>query len=207
MTAVCFVEKVVLLAVGAVVFFLPASSRCFAESGPREVSFIVRTMKETNIEGPDVERTYFVIAGKRVVFGTPKGCRLSVEGKDLVILPGELELDGEIRVSPSQFAPELDLAANALKYRDAAASKIPRTAVGIEVQQPVMNPFPYNGWKSLGFTWNYSLNGRALVRTVSYVNLELGIQLVVTEVAGKADAKKLSAIAQQFMRSWWVTEL
>jgi hypothetical protein len=115
-------------------------------------------------------------------------------------------LDGEILVKQSTFTPETALAANALKYREAAAKEMPQGASQVEVQQPVMNPYPYNGWTSLGFTWSYASSGRPMVRTVSYINLEIGVQIVVTILAVKDDAEKVDKIAKQFMSSWWVME-
>jgi len=68
----------------------------------------------------------------------------------------------------------------------------------------MMNPYPYNGWKSLGFTWNYAYYGRPMVRTVSYINLEVGVQVMVTTLSSKANAGKAAKLGRQFMSSWWV---
>jgi hypothetical protein len=167
-----------------------------------EISFTIHRLKETNVEGPDVERTYFLAGGKRVVFGEPKDCRFTVNDGGILILPASL--DGEIRVTRSTFTPEFDLAENALKYRDAAAKNTPRGATQIVVQQPVMNPYPYNGWKSLGFVWTYAFSGRPMTRTVSYINLEVGVQVMVTTLATVNHAEPVNKIAKQFMSAWWV---
>lgn len=171
---------------------------------PPEISFNVFKMKEENVEGPDVERTYFLAGSKRIVFGQPKGCTLTSAGGHLLILLTDTGLDGEIHVDRSAFTPESDLARDALLYRAAAAKDMPNGATGVEVQQPVMNPYPYNGWKSLGFTWTYASSGRSMVRTVSYINLEIGTQIVVTTLSSKKDAEQVNKIARQFMSSWWV---
>ena len=81
---------------------------------------------------------------------------------------------------------------------------MPQGAIHVEVQQPVLNPYPFNGWKSIGFTWTYSRYGQQMVRTVSYINLEIGTQIVVTTLAGINRAEKVDKIARQFMSSWWV---
>lgn len=175
-----------------------------ADSKPPEVLFVVRKLLEENLEGPDVERTYFPAGEKKIVYGQPKGTRFTAEGSSLTINLSDLGLDGEIHVNRSTFTPDFDLAAEALTYREAAAKNMPNGAVNVQVQQPVMNPYPYNGWKSLGFTWNYSIGGRPMVRTVSYINLEIGSQLVITTLATKADSEKVAKIAQQFIGSWWV---
>ncbi len=175
-----------------------------AEAQPPAISFTARVSEESNVEGPDVRRTYFSIGAKRMAFGVPKGCRLSSDEGGFVLLPPRNSLDGEIRIGRSDFTPDFDLAANALKYRDAASADIPKGATNVSVEQPVLNVFPYNGWRSLRFTWSYSLYGRPLVRTVTFLNLEIGVQMVVTTVAAKTDAEKISEIARQFMRSWWV---
>jgi hypothetical protein len=163
----------------------------------------VQTLKEENIEGPDVERTYFTAAGKKIVYGLPKGCRLST-GDGFLLLPQDSAADWEIHVDRSPFTPAMDLAQDVLKYRDSAAEGTPRGATQVQVEQPVMNPYPYNGWKSLGFTWTYSCYGRSMVRTVSYVNLEVGVQVMVTTLATKANAENAGKIARRFMSSWWV---
>lgn len=171
---------------------------------PPEISFNILKTTEENVEGPDVERTYILADGKRIVFGQPKDCRITGDGNRLLILLTDAGLDGEISVTRSLFTPESDLAKDALVYRAAGASTMPRGAAGVEVQTPVLNPYPYNGWKSLGFAWNYVSGGRSMVRTVSYINLEVGAQIVVTTLASKKDAEKVEAIAKQFMSSWWV---
>jgi len=171
---------------------------------PPEVSFVARRVKESNVEGPDVERTYFPAGRKRIAFGQPKGCQFTFGDSSLTILLSEAGLDGEIHVSRSAFTPESDLARDALKYRDAATKEMPNGATNVEVQQPVMNPYPFNGWKSLGFTWTYAVGGRSMVRTVSYINLEIGTQVMVTTLSVKKDAEQVGKIARQFMSSWWV---
>lgn len=170
------------------------------------ISFTVHHLREANAEGPDVARTYFLAKGRRIVFAKPPGCHFGRDEGGLVILLTESDLDGEIHVGESPFTPETDLAANALQYREAASKSMPRGAERVEVQPPLLNPYPYNGWKSLGFTWSYTSAGRGMVRTTSYINLEIGLQIVVTTLAARADAEKVAKIAQQFMSSWWVME-
>lgn len=169
-----------------------------------EISFNVQRLIEENVEGPNVERTYFMAGGRRVVFWQPKGYRFNVDASGFLLLLADAGLDGEIHVNRSEFTPESDLVTDVLKYREAASKGIPSGATGIVVQPPVINPFPYNGWKSLGFTWTYAFFGRPMVRTVSYINLEVGVQIMVTTLAAKDDAEKVSQIAKQFMSSWWV---
>ena len=175
-----------------------------AEAATPPVSFALQTLKEENVEGPDVERTYFTVGADRIAIGKPQGCQVRVEENSLVLVLTGLGLDGEIRISQSPFTSDFDLAQNALKYRDSGASTIPRGSERIEVQSPVMNLYPFNGWKSLGFTWTYSFRGRAMNRTVGYINLEVGAQVVVTTLASRADAEKVEATAKQFISSWWV---
>lgn len=196
-------SRVPTVVAGIVALALLHGAAGVAESPHPDISFIVHKLKEENVEGPDMERTYFMAAGKRMVFGEPTGCRVGTEDGGFVLLLTD-GLDGEIHVSRSTFTPELDLARNALKYRSAASASVPAGATNLEVQPPTMNPYPYNGWKSLGFTWTYSLSGRSMVRTVSYINLEVGVQVVVTTLAAKSDAEKVEKIAKQFMSSWWV---
>ena len=198
----------VMLLLGAAVMGLVCGGpRAGGADGRRPaISFNVLKLKQENVEGPDVERTYFAAGAKRIVFGIPKGCRLSMKDGGLLILLMDAGLDGEILVKHSPFTPETGLAANALKYREAAAKEMPQGAAQIEVQQPVMNPYPYNGWTSLGFSWSYASSGRPMVRTVSYINLEIGVQIAVTTLAVKSDAEKVDKIARQFLSSWWVMD-
>ncbi|HEY3897432.1 MAG TPA: hypothetical protein VGM54_02400 [Chthoniobacter sp.] len=174
-----------------------------AAAAPPQISFAVYKTTEESVEGPDVERTFCTVGDNRLVFGVPKGCRLS-SGDGLMLLPTEAGLDGEIHVNRSPLTPDIDLATNALKYRDEASRGLPQGATNVVVAQPAMNPYPYNGWKSLGFTWTYASYGRPMVRTVSYINLEVGVQVVVTTLSAQADAAKVQKLAQQFMGSWWV---
>jgi hypothetical protein len=192
------------LAAGILALAFTSATARGADSTRPEISFVVHTLREENVEGPDVERTYFTVGSQRIVFGQPRNCRLNLESGDLVVLLTGAGLDGEIRVSRSSFTSESDLAGEALKYRDAASASMPRDATTIEAQPPVLNPYPYNGWKSLGFTWTYSFSGRPMTKTVSYINLETGVQIVVTTVAAKKDAEKVGKIAREFMSSWWV---
>jgi hypothetical protein len=138
-----------------------------------------------------------------MVFGVPKGGRLTA-GDGFLLLPTEEGVNGEIHVSRSPFTPDMDLAENALQYRDAASKGVPPGATKVVVAPPAMNPYPYNGWKSLGFTWSYASYGSSTVRTVSYINLDVGVQVVVTTLAAQNDAPKIQKLAQQFMASWWV---
>lgn len=194
-----------MLVIAALLGFAAVIPATRAETArPPEISFNVFKAKEENVEGPDVERTYFLAGGKRMVFGLPKDCRVTGDGDRLLITLADAGLDGEISVTRSLFTPDSDLAKDALVYRAAGASTMPQGAAGVEVQTPVMNPYPYNGWKSLGFTWTYVSGGRSMVRTVSYINLEIGAQIVVTTLAAKKDAEKVEKLAKQFMSSWWV---
>ena len=154
-------------------------------------------------EGPEFARTYFMAGGKRIALGVPKGVRLSV-GDGFILLPVDGRFDGEIHVTRSPFATDFDLAKNALEYREAGARETPKGATDVEVQQPVMDPYPFNGWKSLGFHWTYSSFGRPMVRTVNYINLDVGVQIVVTTLAVKKDADKVDKLAKQFIGTWWV---
>jgi hypothetical protein len=176
------------------------------QAQPGEISFALHTLKETNVEGPDVERTYFTIGSKRIVIGQPKGCRFKNENGNLVLVLSDAGLDGEIQVSRSAFTPELEFVANALQYRDAVAKSIPKGASEIVTHPPSLNFYPYNGWKSIGIKSTYSLIGRSMTRTVGYVNLEVGAQLAVTTLAANKDTEKVEKLAQQFMSSWWVKE-
>jgi hypothetical protein len=175
-----------------------------ADSQPPQISFAIHKSTEENVEGPNVERTYFMAGNQRIAFGEPKGCRLTNDDRGLLILLTDANLDGEIHVRRSPFTPATDLVADVLKLRDAAATEIPTSSDNLETLPPVINPFPYNGWKSVGFTWTYSAYGRSMVRTASYINLEIGAQIVVTTLAVKSDAEKVNKIAKQFMSSWWV---
>jgi hypothetical protein len=175
-----------------------------ADSESPKVSFALQTLKEENVEGPDVERTYFTVGADKISVAPPNGCQMRVEDDSLVLILSGLNLDGEIKITQSPFSPGFELTRNALKYRDDGAAALPRGAEQIQVEQPVLNPYPFNGWKSLGFTWNYAFRGRPMLRSVAYMNLEVGAQVVVTTLASKADASKVEAIAKQFIGSWWV---
>jgi len=195
-------SQVTILAAGLLALAGPIHEIAAQNAQRPEIAFTVHRLNEPNVEGPDVERTYFLAAGKRIVFGQPKDCHFTFNDAGFLILP--TGLDGEIQVSRSTFTPESDLAENALKYRESAAKGTPKGATQPEVQQPVMNPYPYNGWKSLGFVWTYALSGRPMTRTVNYINLEVGVQVVVTTLAAKNDAEAVNKIARQFMSGWWV---
>ncbi len=181
-------------------------SHAAATDSSPEISFAVHKLSEVNIEGPNVERTYFTIGTKRMIFGLPKDCRLAVEDGFLLLPTETAGFDGEVHVTRSTFTPETDLAAEALRYREAAASSMPEGSTNIQVQPPVLNPYPFNGWKSLGFTWTYSSFGRPMVRTVSYINLDGGVQVVVTTIAAKSDAAVVDKVAKGFISSWWVMD-
>lgn len=181
---------------------LIVSSRADDAAKP-EISFALHKSIESGSEGPDAERTYFVAAGKRIALGVPKGCQLS-GGDGLLLLLTDTGLDGEIHVKRSPFTPDLNLAENALQYRATAQKDLPEDAAVLQPSPPVMNPYPFNGWKSIGFTWSFSAFGRSQVRTVNYINLEMGVQIVVTTISAKSDAEKVDKIAKQFLASWWV---
>jgi hypothetical protein len=199
-------SRYALLATGVVTLGLLSGQTNADQAQPGEISFALHTLKETNVEGPDVERTYFTIGKKRIVIGQPKGCRFKIENANLILILTDAGLDGEIHVSRSAFTPELDLVANALQYRDAAVKSIPKGASEIVPQPPILNFYPYNGWKSIGLKSTYSLYGRSMTRTVTYVNLEVGAQVVVTMLAANKDTEKVEKLAQQFMSSWWVKD-
>lgn len=168
-----------------------------------DISFATHRTMDVNPEGPEFARTYFMIGPKRIAIGIPKAVRLSV-GDGFILLPSDDSFDGEIHIVRSPFDIDFDLAQNVLKYREAGERGIPRGATEVEVQQPVMNPYPFNGWKSLGFTWTYSSFGRPMVRTVNYINHDLGVQILVTTLAAKKDAEKVDKLAKQFVGTWWI---
>jgi hypothetical protein len=174
-----------------------------ATAAPPQISFTVHHLNEENVEGPNVERTYFMAGGKRLIFGQPKG-KMIIDANGLDIQLKDEGLNGEIQINRSPLTPEVDLVQNALQYREAATLGLPKGATRVELLQPVMDPYPFNGWKSLGFVWNYAFFGQPMKRTVNYVNLNVGVQLVVTTLASKEDTEKVERIAQQFLASWWV---
>jgi hypothetical protein len=185
--------------------FLCGAASSVVAAAP-EVSFNVQTLKEENVEGPDVERTYFTAVGKKIVFGKPAGTEFRATDAGFLLVPTEEGVTGEIQVAVSPLTVETDLAQNALTYREAAAKNMPKGAENAEVLQPVLDTFPYNGWKSIGFTWTYSTSGRAMIRDVSFINLEVGVQVMVTTITTKEHSDKVRKLAQEFLSSWWVKE-
>jgi hypothetical protein len=179
---------------------LPATP---APAKPVEISFIVHKTMDVNPEGPEFARSYFTAGNQRIAFGLPKGVRLSV-GDGFILVPVEGSFDGEIHVNRSPFGTDFDLAENALKYREAGAREIPKGATDVQVQQPALDTYPFNGWKSIGFTWTYTSFGRPMVRTVNYINLDVGAQIIVTTLAAKKDAEKVDKAAKQFIGTWWM---
>jgi len=169
---------------------------------PPKISFTVQKVMETPAEGPDVERSFFLIGPKRVAFGVPKGCHLQV-GDGFTLKP-EDGSDGEIQVTRSPFTREMNFASEAVRYHDFAAREVPQGVEGENPAVPVMDTYPFNGWKSMGFTWSYSLYGRSVVRSVSFINVDLGVQVMVTTTASKKDAPNIEKLAAQFLSSWWV---
>lgn len=182
----------------------PSPTVLGADSSSPEISFALRKLSEANVEGPDVERTYFTIGAARVFIGIPKGCEARLEDGSLVLLMKNPNLDGEVRVSRSPFATDVDMVSNALTYRDADPNRAPKGATDPLPESPALNPYPYNGWKSIGFATNYSLYGKSMRRTVAYLNLDAGAQIVVTTVAAKDISEKVEKVARQFIASWWV---
>lgn len=196
----------VILAIGVLsMVLLSASAQAAPEPAP-DILFNVYPLKEENVEGPDVERTYFKAGSKRIVFGQPAGTYFRIQGSGLTVLFEDGKVTGEIHIGRSPFTSEFPLAENALKYREAGAKGTPAGASNIQVQQPVLDPYPYNGWKSLGFTWTYELFGRRMMRTVSYINLEIGTQLELTTIAEQKYAETVGKIAKDFMSSWWLMD-
>ena len=121
-----------------------------------------------------------------------------------MLLPTEDSFDGEVHITQSPFAVDYDLVQNALAYREAAERDLPKGATDVVANPPVLDTYPFNGWKSQGFSWTYSSFGRPMVRTVNYINLNLGVQIIVTTLARKSDAEKVDKAAKQFIGSWWV---
>jgi hypothetical protein len=198
-----FLLRKAVLAAGFLTLIVPCRNVSAANGKPPEIAFGITRITENNVEGPDVERTYFTAGDKRIVFGTPHGWRLSA-GNGFLLLPTDGSVDGEVHVTKSAFTSDVELTTNALQYRDSATRDMPQGAENAQVQAPVLNSYPYNGWKSIGFTWTYSVQGRAMVRTVNFINLEFGAQVMVTTLAAKQDADKVDKVAHQFMGSWWV---
>ncbi len=188
--------------IAATSVFLTFSTAKATEAKP--ISFTLRTWDDANSEGPNVKRTFFTVGKKRIAVGLPKGCRFNATEDKLALVLLDADVDGEIYVTASPFSPDVDLATNALKYRDAAQADLPRGASGVATFPPQMNVYSYNGWKSLGFTWTYVLIGRSSIRTITYLNLDVGAQVVVTTLAAGKDTEKVAKIAQQFVSSWWV---
>lgn len=198
-----FLSRAAVLAAGFLILTFPSRDAGAAGGKAPDIAFGANKIMETNVEGPDVERTYFTAGDKRIAFGTPKGWRLSVSN-GFLLLPVDGSVDGEIHVTHSPFTAETDLTTNALQYRESATRDMPPGAENTQVQAPVLNSYPYNGWKSLGFTWTYAAQGRAMVRTVHFINLDIGAQVMVTTLAARQDAEKVDKVAHQFMSSWWV---
>ena len=182
----------------------PAPRAPAAALKPVTISFAVNETIEESVEGPDVKRTYFTVGDQRMAFGVPPGCHLNTGGDGFVLTFTGTGLDGEVRVNHSSFKPEFDLATNVAKYHQAAFDKVPKGATQVEEQKVEEEPFPYNGWKSLGFVWNYALYGRLMRQSVSYVNLESGAQAVVITLAAQSDADKVENSSRQFLGSWYV---
>jgi hypothetical protein len=194
-----------LLALAALLPFAAAPSCLTAqEQKPGVITFTVRKILEENVEGPAVPRTYFLCGRKRIVFGLPKGVRLSEGAASATLLLTDAGADGEVQVSRSPFTPETDFGVMKEKYQEAGAAEIPAGAADVQLRGIEESPYPYNGWSSMGFTWNYSFYGRPMTKTVSFINLEIGIQVKVSTSAVSKDEVKVLDLAKDFMRSWWV---
>ncbi len=192
------------LATAAVTLLIDPAPRAALAAGSQRgvVSFDVHKLEEENVEGPNVVRSYFTVGDRWMIFGVPKGCRLTADG-EFMLVPTDPGVDGEIHVRRSPFPSELDLTDNAAKYGNAVSGQIPEGAQDIEVQPPQVDPYPFNGWHSLGFTCTYTFYGRSFCRTVSYINLDEGVQVVVTGESSPASAEKIGKMAHSFIGSWW----
>ena len=169
---------------------------------PPEISFEVHKVLETPAEGPDVERTYFLVGSKRVAFAVPRDCHF--QSSDGFALTPDGDSDAEIHVTRSPLTLDANFATEAVRYHEVAAAGLPPGVEGEKPAAPVMDTYPFNGWKSMEFTWSYSLYGRSVVRSVTFINLESGVQVMVTTVAAKNEAAKIEKLARQFLSSWWV---
>lgn len=195
-----------LMAVAGTAWLDLAPQAAFGADSPHAtISFDVHKLEEENVEGPNLVRTYFTVGDQRMVFGVPKGCRLTA-GNEFVLVPTDPSLEGEIHVRRSPFTPELSFVDGAAKYGEAVAGQIPQGAKDADVRAPVANPYPVNGWQSLGFVCTYTFYGRSFQRTVSYINLDGGAQVVVTTEGSPASAEKIEKMAHSFIGSWWVSK-
>src|SRR5690349_9537990 len=125
-----------LLAAAITLQSLTAAHSAGTEASLPPITFALQTLTEENVEGPDVERTFFRIGADRIAIGKPHGTQIRVEDNSLVLVLTGLGLDGEIHIAQSPFTPSFDLVQNVLKYRDAGASTIARGSEQIEVQTP-----------------------------------------------------------------------
>ncbi len=111
--------------------------------------------------------------------------------------------DVDLIVMPSSFTPNVPFDETKLdEYRDAAKKLLPASARTAEIKVEKANPLPINNWKSFLMELHFTMNSRAYIQTVTFLNLNERDQIVLVTSAPEKDWNEAGERSWQIVRSW-----
>ncbi len=109
-----------------------------------------------------------------------------------------------VELRPSPVSKDKPIATENLpEYRKAALAQLPVGNRDAKIVEETPDAHPINGWKSLSFTCEYTLNGAKLRSGVTYVTLAEGPQILMTSRASAEQFEGTAARANSLIRSWF----
>ena len=157
---------------------------------------------DTSIDGVPRHQLYFADGTKKFMLSIDRETDVSPRfgGVDFTFpkLP-----DIDFIVVPSRFTPDVPFdEARLIEYREAARKLLPARARGAEITEEVANPIPINKWTSFRMTLRFTMDSRACLQTVTFLNLNERDQIVLVVSAPQRDWNEAGERSWQIVRSW-----
>ncbi len=170
------------------------------------IDFRVSYGRDVALEGPERTRPLFSIGERRIAFREPQQCQMHGELNGVTIHLGNRGISGQITVTNSAFAPELDFNGEVARYHQTAEAALPAGAEKVEFKGASQQLYTNRERKSLSFEWLYTSYALRSHRQVAYINIDPQHQVCLTIVCDEKDWQAASGIAARFMSSWYFVD-
>ena len=157
---------------------------------------------DTTIDGIPQRHLYFADGSQKFLLSIDKETEVSARygGADFRF-PKFPDID--LIVMPSSFTPNIPFDETKLdEYRNAAKKLLPASAHTPEIKEEKSNPLPINNWKSFRVELHFTMNSRAFIQTVTFLNLNERDQILVVTSAPEKDWNEAGERSWQIVRSW-----
>ena len=160
------------------------------------------TFINTVADGVIIRRPYFTDAGTKYSLTLDMETELTPYEDGSLFRFSKFK-QGEMRLRPSSFSPDIKFAPDTLgQYEEAARKMLPEVATKVTLVEQVKNPWPINGWQSHRFVFSYATASGEVQESITFLNIVPTQQVIVQVYASAKDFADVSSRGYDTIRRW-----